>query len=255
MEEIIAEEQVEEEPEEELTGVVIEIKDTVTGEVIEQQPTEEPEEEQKSSKKDKKDKKASDDGEELIVEELDPVLDDLEGDLDIGESAAESVIKIRFVEMTSEIKRGKTAVFSVETEGTEQGVRWSVRRSKNADGMKVSSIDQNGLLTVSRDETAEKLIVVATSVEDETVRARWIVTVKQPSKKTDDEAAEEEELIDEIGADEIAQPENDEPAEEEVVEEEVETETESEGLTEEQLQQIMKELEELEQQNAVLNNF
>ena len=42
---------------------------------------------------------------------------------------------------------------------------------------------------------------------------------------------------------------------EEVVEEEVETETESEGLTEEQLQQIMKELEELEQQNAVLNNF
>ena len=263
--EIVADEEpVVEEEEEVLTGVVIEIKDTVTGEVIEQQPTEETKEEdkseKKSSKKNKKDKKNSKDADEVIVEELDPVLDDLEGDLDVGESTAESLIKIRFVEMVSEIKRGNTAVFSVETEGTEQGVRWSVRRSKDADGMKVSSIDQNGLLTVSRDETAEKLIVVATSIEDETVRARWIVTVKQPSKKTDTEPVVEEVLPEETVTEETVQPETEEPVqeepvEEEVVEEEAEVEIESEGLTEEQLQQIIKELEELEQETSVLVNF
>ena len=259
VEETVAEEPVAEETEEELTGVVIAIKDTVTGEVFEEKAVEEVAaeeevvEEKKSSKK--TETKAEEASEEVVEEEIDPELDDLEGDKDVGESAAESLIKIRFVEMVSEIKRGHTAVFSVETEGTEQGVVWSVRLSKNAEGKKVSSIGQDGLLVVSGDETAEKLVVVATSAEDNTVRARWIVKVVNPSakstKKTSTEAVEEEVLTEEV----IIEESVEQPVVEETVEEEVEVERESEGLSDEQLQLIMQELEALEQENAVLDNF
>ena len=261
------EEPAAEETEEELTGVVIAIKDTVTGEVFEETKVEEPAaeevvEEKKTSKKTetKAEEAVEETTEEIVEEEIDPELDDLEGDKDVGESTAESLIKIRFVEMVSEIKRGHTAVFSVETEGTEQGVTWSVRLSKNADGKKVSSIDQNGLLVVSGDETAEKLVVVATSAEDNTVRARWIVKVTNPvtksTKKTSTEAAEEEVLTEEIVTEESVVEETvEQPVVEETVEEEVEIEPEDEGLTDEQLQMILKELEALEQENAVLDNF
>ena len=261
------EEPAAEETEEELTGVVIAIKDTVTGEVFEETKVEEPAaeevvEEKKTSKKTetKAEEAAEEITEEIVEEEIDPELDDLEGDKDVGESTAESLIKIRFVEMVSEIKRGHTAVFSVETEGTEQGVTWSVRLSKNADGKKVSSIDQNGLLVVSGDETAEKLVVVATSAEDNTVRARWIVKITNPvtksTKKTSTEAADEEVLTEEIVTEEsVVEEIVEQPVVEETVEEEVEIEPEDEGLTDEQLQMILKELEALEQENAVLDNF
>ncbi len=257
------EEPAQEEPEEEETeGVEIAIVDTVTGEIVEEQPTEEePKEEPKAESSKKSDDSDKDDEPvaETEDEEIpDPELDDVEGDKDVGESTAESTIKIRFVEMESTVKRGHTAQFSVEIEGSEQGVRWSVRRSKDADGKKVSSISQDGVLTVSGAETADKLVVVATSVEDGTVRARWIVTIKNPVSNNDSDSDEEE--IEQVNAEE---PVEDEivPSESETTvptlpeEEDIVVEPETEGLTEEQLQQVEEELDEIEEQTEVVGLF
>ena len=254
--EVVAPEEEPEAPaveEEEPEGVVIAIKDTVTGEVIEEQEEEpaveeETEQVKKPSKSEKKDEEVA---EEVTEEELpDPELDDVEGDKDVGESTAESTIKIRFTEKASQIKRGGKAQFAVEVEGSEQGVRWSVRRSKDADGKKVSSISEDGLLVVSKAETAEKLVVVATSVEDGSVRARWIVTVKNASKGS--KADDEEEIVEEeIIVEETVTEEVEEPADE-VIEEIV---PEDEGLSEEILKQIQEELDKMMEENAVLDHF
>jgi len=254
--EVVAPEEEPEAPaveEEEPEGVVIAIKDTVTGEVIEEQE-EEPavEEETEQVKKPSKSEKKNEEVAEEVTEEelLDPELDDVEGDKDVGESTAESTIKIRFTEKASQIKRGGKAQFAVEVEGSEQGVRWSVRRSKDADGKKVSSISEDGLLVVSKAETAEKLVVVATSVEDGSVRARWIVTVKNASKSS--KADDEEEIVEEeIIVEETVTEEAEEPADE-VIEEIV---PEDEGLSEEILKQIQEELDKMMEENAVLDHF
>ena len=221
-----------------------------SSDTVEEEPAveEETEKVKKPSKSEKKDEEVA---EEVTEEELpDPELDDVEGDKDVGESTAESTIKIRFTEKASQIKRGGKAQFAVEVEGSEQGVRWSVRRSKDADGKKVSSISEDGLLVVSKAETAEKLVVVATSVEDGSVRARWIVTVKNASKGS--KADDEEEIVEEeIIVEETVTEEVEEPADE-VIEEIV---PEDEGLSEEILKQIQEELDKMMEENAVLDHF
>ena len=216
-EEPASEEPAVEEETEELTGVVLSIKDTITGEVIEEvvieeEADEEEAEEEKPSKKDRKNRKNRKDKtaeEEAIVIEEDETLDALEGD-DIGESVeSESSIKISFTKRANKIKLGNYSTFEVAVSGSDQGVIWSLRLSEDVNGEPVSSIDQDGRVTISLDEKAEKLIVVATSREDRSVRARWIVEVTEGEDEeviteevTEETVVTEEETTEETAADE-----------------------------------------------------
>ena len=240
--------------------VTIAIKDTVTGEVVEkdipvnsEKPTAEKKEKAKNKKSEKADKLKA---EELTDEIPDEELDALEGE-DIGKSVDnEAQIVISFIKTVSEVKRGKTAEFAAEIEGSDAGVQWILRRSKNADGKVVSNISQDGVLTVSADETADKLVVIAAAAEDSTIRARWIVNVVQKSASSSSGAKTEE--VTEIVVEETApaaQPEAEveEKVDEPVVEEEIVAE--DEGVSDEILKKIEEELKMLEEQQSVLNFF
>ena len=181
---------VEEEPVEEEPETIVIVVDTTEPVEEEEVEAEEEAEEEKPSKKDRKNRKAE---EEVIEIEEDETLDALEGD-DIGESAeSESSIKISFTKRANKIKLGNYSTFQVNVSGSDEGVIWSLRLSEDVNGEPVSSIDQDGRLTVSLDEKSEKLIVVATSREDHSVRARWIVEVTEE----DVEETDAEEVIDE----------------------------------------------------------
>ncbi len=58
-----------------------------------------------------------------------------------------------------------------------QDVRWSITNQRSA----ATSIDENGLLTVGRDETSPTINVIATSVENESVSGTAVVTTQTNS--------------------------------------------------------------------------
>jgi len=256
-EEIVEEPVVEEV--EVLDDVTIAIKDTVTGEVVEEDipvNSEKPVADEKEEAK--AEEKADDVKEEELTEEIpDEELDALEGE-DIGKSVEnEAQIVISFIKTASEVKRGGTAEFAAEIEGSDAGVQWILRRSKNADGKVVSTISQDGVLTVSADETADKLVVIAAAAEDTTIRARWIVAVPQKSASSSSKTEEAAEMIEEL-VEETVTVEQPEAVLEETVEEiEIEEEivAEDEGLSDDILKRIEEELRMLEEQQSVLNFF
>jgi len=242
-----------------LDDVTIAIKDTVTGEVVEEDipvNSEKPVADEKEEAK--AEEKADDVKEEELTEEIpDEELDALEGE-DIGKSVEnEAQIVISFIKTASEVKRGGTAEFAAEIEGSDAGVQWILRRSKNADGKVVSTISQDGVLTVSADETADKLVVIAAAAEDTTIRARWIVAVPQKSASSSSKTEEAAEMIEEL-VEETVTVEQPEAVLEETVEEiEIEEEivAEDEGLSDDILKRIEEELRMLEEQQSVLNFF
>ncbi len=186
-----ATEEAETEPEEVPETIVIVVDTT---EPVEETAESEPAEETKPAEKaeSKAEQEVSEAEETAENEEEDETLDALEGD-DIGESAqSESPIKISFTKHANKIRLGNYSTYKVNVTGSDQGVIWSLRLSADVNGDPVSSIDQDGRLTISLDETAEKLIVVATSREDRSVRARWIVEVTDEEVAAADEAETEE---------------------------------------------------------------
>ena len=250
-------------------GIVI--KDTQTGETVDiisdtpaeetsgqpESKQEEPKEEHPAATKEQKADTAKKSTATEKVSEEDE-LDSLEGDDLLGESVeSTSGIKIVFTKKVAELKRGGSATFAVDVIGSENGVKWSVRRSKDSDGNAVSTITQDGKLTISKAETSDKLIVVATSVEDGTVRARLIVQVVNAATNnassadpatTDPAATDAPSDGMQIVPGETENPETDLNGTEEI-------EPETEQFTPEQLEQINREIEQNALENSAANDL
>lgn len=138
---------------------------------------------------------------ELIA--LEEEKDDLDSDENIGESQEnDRNITVSFVKKVDLLERSASGVFEVNVSGSEEGVLWRVYHGgSNEEGERFSAIMSNGLsatLTIGADETSSKLTVAAISKEDNTILARWIITITNPTgTKTTSDGTEAVSLIDE----------------------------------------------------------
>ena len=105
---------------------------------------------------------------------------DTSGNDQIVDALRRSILKISSVtikEEPAEIMRGTTFEFSAAVRGSvgvNKAVTWSLLGYNGT----LSSIDQNGLLTIGAAETATQLTVRATSVYDNTKYATWTFNVR-----------------------------------------------------------------------------
>ena len=105
---------------------------------------------------------------------------DASGNDQIVEALRRSILKISSVaikEEPTEIMRGTTFEFSAAVRGSvgvNKAVTWSLLGYNGT----LSSIDQNGVLTIGAAETATQLTVRATSVYDNTKYATWTFNVR-----------------------------------------------------------------------------
>lgn len=82
--------------------------------------------------------------------------------------------EIGIICITLQLQAGKSQQFTAEMTGEGTGeVVWSIEGNKSAK----TKITQKGLLTIGEDETAEKLKVIASSANDQSVFAQVFVTV------------------------------------------------------------------------------
>lgn len=121
---------------------------------------------------------------ELIA--LEEEKDDLDSDENVGESQKnDRDITISFVKKVDSLKRGAFGVFEVSVSGSDEGVLWRVYHGGSSEeGVRYSTIKSDGLsatLTIGADETSSRLTVAAISREDNTILARWIITISNPA--------------------------------------------------------------------------
>lgn len=104
----------------------------------------------------------------------------------------EVVTKVTGVQIggAKEMKKGSSDLFMARAVGIgdiDRSVTWTVAGNTSKDTV----IAADGTLTVGKDETAAKLTVTATSVQDPTVSESMVVTVKEADKSENSEKSEE----------------------------------------------------------------
>ena len=117
---------------------------------------------------------------------------DTSGNDQIVDALRESVIRVSKViinEKPTGIVRGTAFNFSATVQGSvgiNKAVTWSLPGYSGT----LSSIDQNGVLTIGAAETATTLTVRAASVYDNTKYAVWTFNVKQTEDETEDNSVD-----------------------------------------------------------------
>lgn len=94
-----------------------------------------------------------------------------------------SVKSVTINENITTVEKGTTQNYTATVNGTNienKDVKWSVTGNASAN----TTIDNNGVLTVSADETAEKITITATSVVDSTKSASLEISVIEKVQKT-----------------------------------------------------------------------
>ncbi len=111
----------------------------------------------------------------------------------------------------AEVAAGETQQFTAEVfveNGASQAAAWSVSGALSAQ----TSIDENGLLTVGEDETAEMLTVTAMSVFDPSVQRSVTVTVKQTESSGESSKPEESKPEESEKEESSSRPDTESPA-------------------------------------------